>query len=113
MLREGYDTAASALMAQGIDLRQLRAEIAVRGVGERALVPVAPRQFADEMTAILSQASIEAQHSGQRSIGTGHLLLGLLDTSECRAARLLRTLGFAPEKLRAAVMRLLDSAEKA
>ena len=53
----------------------------------------------------LELALREAIHLGHRSIGTEHLLLGLVRDDTCSAARILAARGADRERVRAAVLR--------
>jgi len=104
---------ADALRSVGIDLDEVRRTVeeafgpgALEGStsGRRGLgaghVP-----FTAESKKALELALREAIHLGHRSIGTEHLLLGLVRDETCSAARILAARGADRERVRAEVLR--------
>jgi ATP-dependent Clp protease ATP-binding subunit ClpA len=105
---------AEALASLGIDLDAVRrATDAAFGPG--ALDRVAPRgrkllPLADDTREILIRAVREAQHTGQRTITSGHVLIGMLDQKSNGALTLLAETGTDVSALRAEVRRRLAEA---
>ena len=107
------DQDADALRSVGIDLDEVRRTVEESfgpGALERAAtaggrswsghVPLTPGS-----KKALELALREAIHLGHRSIGTEHLLLGLVRDDTCSAARILAARGADRERVRAAVLR--------
>jgi ATP-dependent Clp protease ATP-binding subunit ClpA len=107
------DQDADALRSVGIDLDEVRRTVEETfgpGALERAAtaggrswsghVPLTPGS-----KKALELALREAIHLGHRSIGTEHLLLGLVRDDTCSAARILAARGADRDRVRAAVLR--------
>jgi hypothetical protein len=107
------DQDADALRSVGIDLDEVRRTVEDTfgpGALERAAtaggrswaghVPLTPGS-----KKALELALREAIHLGHRSIGTEHLLLGLVRDDGCSAARILAARGADRERVRGAVLR--------
>ena len=107
------DQDADALRSVGIDLDEVRRTVEESfgpGALERGAtadgrpwaghVPLTPGS-----KKALELALREAIHLGHRSIGTEHLLLGLVRDDTCSAARILAARGADRERVRAAVLR--------
>jgi len=63
-------------------------------------------RFTQRARRVLSLAHQEAERSRQNSIGTEHLLLGLMDEEGGVAGRVLRDLGMTPDRVREVVQRV-------
>ena len=63
-------------------------------------------RFTQRARRVLSLAHQEAERSRQNSIGTEHLILGLMDEEGGVAGRVLRDLGMTPERVREMVQRV-------
>jgi ATP-dependent Clp protease ATP-binding subunit ClpA len=107
------DQDADALRSVGIDLDEVRRSVE-QTFGSGALeagASAAARSWTGHVpfTAgskkALELALREAIHLGHRSIGTEHLLLGLVRDDTCLAARILAARGADRERVRAAVLR--------
>ncbi len=101
LLREERGAAAEVLGASGVTLDAVRGQIAARtgpGQGPREHVPFTPRARKGFELALQ-----EATRLG-RHIGTGHLLLGLIEQDDCVAVQVLGALGMDLRELRARVM---------
>jgi ATP-dependent Clp protease ATP-binding subunit ClpA len=107
------DQDADALRSVGIDLDEVRTTVEDTfgpGALERAAT-AGGRSWSGHvpLTAgskkALELALREAIHLGHRSIGTEHLLLGLVRDDTCSAARILAARGADRERVRAAVLR--------
>ena len=66
-------------------------------------------RFTQRARRVLSLAHQEAERARQNSIGTEHLLLGLMDEEGGVAGRVLRDLGMTTERVREVVQRVSDS----
>ncbi len=107
LVREGDGIAARLLNNLGVQLPQVRAAVEQRIergqtliAGEFGLSPRAKK--------VLELAVDEARRLNHRSIGTEHLLLGLVREGEGIAAEVLGDLGVSLEKLRAQVIQVLS-----
>lgn len=102
LLREGGGMAGQVLVALGVDLARLRADLerlAPRGgkqLADLALAPHAKRAL--ELTAE------ESESLGHNYVGTEHILLGLLREGEGVAAQVLQRMGVDLQKAREQVM---------
>jgi ATP-dependent Clp protease ATP-binding subunit ClpC len=112
LLRERAGLAAQALLTLGVDLDQ------VRGAVEAALDLPEPEQPPVQIIptarvkTVLELAFEEARGMGHRSVGTEHLLLGLLVEGEGLGARVLGELGITLEGTRAEIERLLQAGRR-
>jgi ATP-dependent Clp protease ATP-binding subunit ClpA len=108
---------ADALRSVGVDLDEVRRRVeeafgpgalerkasGARGLGAGHM-PLTPRS-----KKALELALREAVHLGHGSIGTEHLLLGLVRDEGCSAARLLAARGVDCERARAEVLRQISA----
>jgi ATP-dependent Clp protease ATP-binding subunit ClpA len=105
---------SEALATLGIDLDAVRrATDAAFGPGalDRAPVPGRSRlPFADDAKQTLAGAVREAQNQGQRTISSGHMLLGILDQPRSGALTVLKQAGADVPALRADILRRLTTA---
>jgi ATP-dependent Clp protease ATP-binding subunit ClpC len=67
-------------------------------------------RFTQRARRVLSIAHQEAERARQNSIGTEHLILGLMDEEGGVAGRVLRDLGMTPERVREMVQRVSGAA---
>jgi ATP-dependent Clp protease ATP-binding subunit ClpA len=109
LIREGSGMAAQALTALGITeeaARQRVEEVAGRGQQgpPRARIPLTP--WAKKA---LELSLREAIAIGNSSIGTEHILLGLVRVGEGPAAQVLAGLGVDPNRVRQQVIRLVSA----
>jgi len=63
-------------------------------------------RFTQRARRVLSLAHQEAERARQSSIGTEHLILGLMDEEGGVAGRVLRDLGMTPDRVREMVQRV-------
>ncbi|HEX9037301.1 MAG TPA: Clp protease N-terminal domain-containing protein [Ktedonobacterales bacterium] len=105
LIREQDGTAAKALKNLGVELNKVRAAVEfIIGRGDQIVlgdVGLTPRS-----RKVIELAVDEARRLGHRSIGTEHLLLGIV--REGVASGVLESLGANLEMVRAEVARLLD-----
>ncbi|MHB8756455.1 MAG: ATP-dependent Clp protease ATP-binding subunit [Bacillota bacterium] len=105
LLRDGEGVAARALLALGLDLDKVRAEVEkvvgkAEGAGEGGAFSPRAKRVVIELTAE------EARALGHTYIGTEHILLALIREGEGVAAQILESLGVDLEKVRAQVVAL-------
>jgi ATP-dependent Clp protease ATP-binding subunit ClpA len=104
---------AEALSSLGIDLDTVRrATDAAFGPGaiDRVAVPGRRRlPFADDFRQTLASAVRQAQGLGQRTISSGHMLVGILDQNRNGALAMLTQAGTDLVALRADVMRRITA----
>ncbi len=109
----GGELDAAALSSLGIDLDAVRrATDAAFGPGaiDRVAVPGRPRlPFADDAKQSLVGAVRQAQELGQRTISSGHMLIGILDQKRSGALTVLTEAGTDVAALRADVMRRITA----
>ena len=102
--------AARVLVELDITLEEVRAQVArIIGKGEQAAAGQIP--FTPRAKRVLELALREGLSLGHVSIGTEHILLGLVRENEGVAARILLDYGAGPETIRRAVIRQLGGAE--
>ena len=112
LVREGDGVAARVLSDMGVDLPRARValdQLVGRGesmvVGEVGLTPRAKKA--------IELAVAEARRLNHHSIGTEHLLLGLIRERDGTAMGVLQTLGIDPEALRSRVDERLSRSPEA
>jgi ATP-dependent Clp protease ATP-binding subunit ClpC len=106
MVREQEGVAARVLADLGIELDPLRAQL-VRIVGVGDTASDRPIPFTPRTKRLFELAKREAEALGHTSIGTEHLLLGLVRENEGVGARVLDDHGVGAETIRAAIARML------
>ena len=98
LIGEGIGVAARVLRSAGVNLKNARIEVEKlvdRGSGcVAAEIPFTP-----EAKKLLQFSLKEARSLGDNDIGTGHLLLGLIQEKESVAVRALENLGVVPSQL--------------
>ena len=106
LLREEQGGAARALHALRIPLEAVRVRVRqIVGLGDDPVFGDVP--FTPRMRRVLALAREEATALNHVSVGTEHLLLGMVREGEGVGARILSDLGGEPDGIRAAVLRLL------
>ena len=110
LIGEGTGTAAKALKAMGVNLKDARIEVEKiigRGSGFIAVeIPFTPRA-----KRVLEFSWDEARQLGHNYIGTEHILLGLIREGDGVAARVLENLGVDLNKVRANVIKMLGDSK--
>ena len=96
---ESYTTARAHL----VHARGPAQRTSPRPTGGSAMQPF--ERFTVPAMKLLAAVQLEAEQSGQRYLGTGHLLLALSADAECVAARVLRDLGVEHGMVRSAIER--------
>lgn len=104
--REGI--AAKLMAARGLGAEEFRRAVEeLSGCGEES--HVSPADMTPRVRKIIQDSAAEATRAGQSYVGTEHLLLALLDETDCVAIRLLETAGISPDELRRDVVSFLSS----
>jgi ATP-dependent Clp protease ATP-binding subunit ClpA len=106
LLREEHGGAAHALDALGISLEAVRDQIRrLVAPGDAPILGEVP--FTPRMRRVLALSRAEATTLNHASVGTEHLLLGLVGEGEGVAARILHDLGAEGERVRDTVLGFL------
>ncbi len=92
IMREGTGVAAKVLKGIGLDWSKIRQEIIVRTVKSPFFALDGKSPFSEHMRAALEHA-IKAAGASGGTLKTEHLLVGMLEVSECKAAEVLQGLG--------------------
>jgi hypothetical protein len=107
LIHEGDGVAAKALRTFGISLEAVREKVEETIVVSGA-APMAPPPFTPRAKKVLELSLREALQLGHHSIGTEHLLLGLVREGEGVAATLLISLGADLGRVRQEVVKLMS-----
>ncbi len=106
LLREEEGMGAQVLQSHGIELEDVRIQIArIIGEGDEVATGLVP--FTPRAKKVLELALREALALGHNHIGTEHILLGIARVNEGVAARILLDCGVDAETLRDDVVRQL------
>jgi ATP-dependent Clp protease ATP-binding subunit ClpA len=106
VIREGEGVAARALELLGISLQPVRQQVE-EIIGRGQQVPAEVISFTPRSKKVLELSLLEAMRLGHGSIGTEHILLGLIREGDGVAAQVLVKLGAGPIRVRQQVLRLL------
>jgi len=107
LVREGEGVAAMALRSLDISLEAVRQQVEeIIGQGQSA--PTGHIPFTPRAKKVLELALREALQLGHNYIGTEHILLGLVREGEGVAAQVLESLGASLDRVRQAVIQLLE-----
>jgi ATP-dependent Clp protease ATP-binding subunit ClpC len=99
LLDEGDGIAIKAFESRGISIdhvRQATEQVIARG----RLSPFGRLPYTQQADRVLEASRQEAARSGSSSVGTEHILLGLLQVRDGQAAQILRGLGLSLEQTR-------------
>jgi hypothetical protein len=107
LLREEEGLAARVLASLGINVEEVRAQVA-RIVGQGDEVTTGQIPFTPRAKKVLELALREGLALGHNYIGTEHILLGLVRENEGVAARILLDFGADAEKIRNEMIRMLS-----
>src|SRR6202142_3781416 len=107
LLREEEGLAARVLESLDITVERVRGQV-VRVVGSGEEVPSGQIPFTPRTKKMLELALREALSLGHKSIGTEHILSGLVRENEGVAARILLDFDADSEKIRGEVIRMLS-----
>ena len=110
LLREEEGLAARVLESLDITVEEVRAQVA-RIVGQGDEVTTGQIPFTPRAKKVLELALREALSLGHNSVGTEHILLGLVRENEGVAARILLDFGADAEKIRNEIIRELSVRE--
>ncbi len=105
---ESSGVAAHYLNERGADAEKVR-EAVIRMAGMGSPVAVSASDMTPRTKNIIQNSFAEAQKNGQDYIGTEHLLLALLNESDCVAVRILEGLGVSVNDLRNDIAAFLGS----
>ena len=109
LLREEEGLAARVLDSLDVTVEEVRAEVA-RIVGQGETAPTGQIPFTVEAKDVLERSLREALSLGHGSVGTEHVLLGLVGQDDGVAAEVLLDAGADAEKIRNEVVRMLSGA---
>ncbi len=104
LLKEREGTAGMVLAEYGVEEEQLKSLI------DRLITPTGTAALEEEpgytprAEKVLENSGQEAAHFGSRTVGTEHILIGMLRETDCVGTRLLFTLGVNIQKLYAGVL---------
>ena len=103
LIHEGQGVAAEALKAMNVSIDVVRERVAeIVGRGEASVPGAIP--FTPRAKKVLEASLRESRALGDESIGTEHILLGLLDEPDGVAVQIVRSLDVHPASLRAEVL---------
>ena len=111
LVEEDKGAGAKVMASLGLDLREVRSKLEERS--ERSDSPSDKEllDFSDASQRVLSIARTEAYMSFDGQVGTEHILLGLMLADEGLASQILKGGGIGIEAARAAVRKMVGSAE--
>jgi ribosomal protein S18 acetylase RimI-like enzyme len=107
LVAEGEGVGAQALGALGIPLPSARSEVE-EIIGRGKTMPAGHVPFTPRAKKVLELSLLEARELGDQSIGTEHLLLGIVREGEGVAVQVLRTLGVDGDDVRRTVIMILS-----
>jgi len=102
LVREGESVTAQVLKDLGVELNEVRGAVELT-VGRSERMVVGDLTLTPRAVRVLELSSEEARWLGYNSIGTEHLLLGLVHEDESGAADVLRRLGLSLQEVRSHV----------
>ena len=95
LVREPQSLAARAMVNLGVDLEEVRVHIE-RVLGRRGSLFTGTGGLTARCRRVIEEAARLATQRGDRIVGTGHLLRGMLGESEDAASQILERMGVAP-----------------
>jgi hypothetical protein len=107
LLREEEGLAARVLDVLGIEIEEVRAQVA-RIIGQGDEVPTGQIPFTPRAKKVLDLSLREALRLGHNYIGTEHILLGLVGENEGVAARVLLDFELDAGTIRSEILRMLS-----
>jgi len=110
LLRENEGLAARVLASLDVTIEEVRAQIA-RVIGQGDEVTTGQIPFTPRAKKVLQLALDETLSLGHNSIGTEHILLGLVRENEGVAARILLDFDADAEKIRNEIIRMLSGGQ--
>ena len=108
LIHEGQGVAASSLESLGISLEAVRAQVEEEVIGQGQSAPTGHIPFTPRAKKVLELSLREAKQLGHNSIGTEHILLGLVREGEGVAAQVLVKLGADLSRVRQQVIQVLS-----
>lgn len=99
LLKEGSGVAARVLSENGVEEERLLAMIRELIVPDNVVVLKEKEGYSPRAQEVLDEAHRQADRFKAEQTGTEHIFLALLKEGECVAARLLKTMGIAVQKL--------------
>ncbi len=108
IIKENEDITAELFARSNINVELLRGELEARGPSRERTTTSVEIPFSDEVKRVLSFAEEEAERLLHPSIGTEHLLLGLLRSNEGLASSVLGKMGITSEQVRRQTRRILQ-----
>ena len=106
LIRERNGVSGEVLHSMGVTLDQARgATQSLMGVGKQPAPEVQP--LSKRTVQAIERAVAEAEQLDHSFVGTEHLLLGIIETSDGAAVGVLDRLGLPDDKVRAEVLRIL------
>ena len=99
------------MVSLGLDLAEVRSKLEKHAESEHSSSDKELLEFSEASQRVLSTARTEAYMSFDGQVGTEHILLGLVVAEEGLASRILKEGGIETEAARAAVRKMVDSAE--
>ena len=112
MVQEPQSLAARAMVNLGVDLEEVRFQVE-RVLGRRGALYTGAQGLTARCRRVIEQAARLARESDNRTVGTGHLLLGLMLEPEDAASQLLDRLGVAAGRVDEELGRLGYDTEEA
>ncbi len=112
ILREGEETTAEILRRFRVKPEDLRREIEGERVFVERISSTAELPLSEDSKKILAQASREAEEQGATSVGSEHLLIGILLVKDCLAMRVLSQYGLDTYAVRDEASTIVRDREK-
>jgi ATP-dependent Clp protease ATP-binding subunit ClpA len=109
LVEEGSGTAATALKNLDVDLGTIRAEVEkIVQHGPARVIDGGRRPHTPRAKKVVEYSIEEARSLNHNYVGTEHLLLGLIREDQGVASQVLMSLGLSLERVRRAIVTLLD-----
>jgi ATP-dependent Clp protease ATP-binding subunit ClpC len=113
LLQEHRGMAAQIIIERGLNLRLLRKQI-IKAI-QQGSTPLATEavysglEYSQQAKHVLAMAAERARKLGHATIGTEHILLGILSVRDCIGSHVLRTQGITADSIYQDVLLRLDS----
>src|SRR6266705_1565358 len=108
LIKLGQGVAVNVLQKMGLDLETVRMEVEKQGGSGPETKIVGNIPYTPRVKKVLALAGKEVKALNHSSVGTEHILLGLLREGEGVAARVLKSLEIDIERTRNEILRELD-----
>lgn len=108
LIKEQSSTASQVLRSLDLSYEQLLSSVKDRMNAEDEPSTGGHIPFTPRAKRVMEDAYRETMTSGHTYIATEFLLLGILSQSNCRAMDVLRSMGFSEDKIRQAVMEVIE-----